>query len=58
MLRTNPSPFEKPLSNSPHLSNECFTRGENPKNKVAMLSQLIVRVKDMEAMKISSKNIV
>ena len=58
MLRTNPSPFEKPLSNFPHPSNKCFTRGENPKNKVAMFSQLIVRVKDIETMKISFKNIV
>ena len=39
MLRTNPSPFETTLSkNSPHLSNECFTRRENPKNRVAMFS--------------------
>ena len=35
-----PSPFEATLSkNSPHPSNECFTRRENPKNRVAMFSQ-------------------
>ena len=36
----NPSPFETTLSkNSLHPSNECFTRRENPKNRVAMFSK-------------------
>ena len=40
MLRANPSPLEQTLSkNSPQRSNECFTRRENPRNRVAMFSQ-------------------
>ena len=40
MLRANPSPLEQRLSkNSPQRSNECFTRRENPRNRVAMFSR-------------------
>ena len=47
MFRTNPSLFEKTLSkNSPHPSNECLTRRENPQDSVCFLN--IVRVKQLK----------